>query len=252
MQLAQPLQRQPPVKNSRFLKIMLELSKFSNKDRHRLMLPYVRDSPLFRMDDSKATTTITALAALNQQSTTIPRPAAHPRFGGKPYLQCLESLENAFPALKSFLEKLTNKNDDGREVVKRHYQRKHQRGPGRCYCLRFEESSASVVKENGFGSPAALREYLEKNPAKKSREVKKHRRLFILEDMEPDYVDALGHHWVWIHWSGSIGLQRADEYLELHRLAVYTAQGLAIHVGARAIIYSAILRATNPIRSQVD
>jgi hypothetical protein len=24
--------------------------------------------------------------------------------------------------------------------------------------------------------------------------VKKHRRLFVLEDMEPDYVDALGHH----------------------------------------------------------
>ena len=145
------------------------------------------------MGDSKATTT-TTLAAPNHPPTTIPQPAAHPRFGGKPYLQCLESLENAFPALKSFLEKLANENDRGREVVKTHYQRMHQRRPGRCYCLKFEESRVSIVKENGFESPAALREYLEKNPAKESREGKKHRRLFILEDMEPDYVDALGHH----------------------------------------------------------
>jgi hypothetical protein len=146
------------------------------------------------MEDSKATTTTTALAAPHDQPTTSPQPAANPRLGGKPYLQCLESLENAFPALKSFLEKLTNEEDDGRKVIRKYYQRTPQRGPGRCYCLKFEESSVCRVQENGFESSAALREYLEKDPAKESREVKKHRRLFILEDMEPDYVDALGHH----------------------------------------------------------
>lgn len=141
------------------------------------------------MGDSEATTT----AAPTGQPTTIPQLAAQRRFVKKPYLQCLESLENSFPALKLFLEKLANE-DPGREVVKAHYQREHQRGPGRCYCLKFEKSSVSIVKENGFESPAALRKYLEDNPAKKSREVEKHRRLFILEDMEPDYVGALGHH----------------------------------------------------------
>src|SRR5207247_2389831 len=46
---------------------------------------------------------------------------------------------------------------------------------------------------NGFGSPQALSEYLESHPAKVSRESNR-RRLFILEDMEPDYVDTLGAH----------------------------------------------------------
>jgi hypothetical protein len=146
------------------------------------------------MDDSKATATTTALATPNDQPTLILLPTANPRFEGKSYLKCLKSLENAFPALKSFLEKLADENDSGRKVVKQHYQREHQRGPGRCYCLKFEESSVCIVKEDGFESPAALRKYLEKNPARRSREVEKHRRLFILEDMEPDYVDALGHH----------------------------------------------------------
>ena len=146
------------------------------------------------MDDSKAATATTALAVRHLQPSLIPQPTAHPRFEGKPHLQCLESMKSAFPALKSFLEELANEKDHGREAVKTHYQRKHQRGPGRCYCLKFEDSNVSIVKENGFESPATLRDYLEKNPAQKSREVKNHRRLFILGDMEPDYVDALGHH----------------------------------------------------------
>jgi hypothetical protein len=115
------------------------------------------------------------------------------RFEGKPYLQCLETLENAFPALKSFLEKLANKQEAGREAVNLYYKTKEQRVPGRCYCLNFTDSSVSVVGEGGFESPVTLRTYLEDNPATRSRK-NKHRRLFILEDMEPDYVDALGHH----------------------------------------------------------
>jgi hypothetical protein len=121
------------------------------------------------------------------------QPTAHSPFEGKPYLQCLESLHGAFPALKSFLEKLANDGEPGREAVKTHYQQAHQRVPGRCVCLIFEDNKVSVVKEGGFESPAALRTYLEDNPATQSRG-NKQRRLFILEDMEPDYVDALGHH----------------------------------------------------------
>ena len=117
-----------------------------------------------------------------------------PRFSGRPYLQCLESFENSFPALKSFLGPLGNEKNHDREVVETYYRRQHQRTAGRCVCLIFGESSVSVVEENGFDNPEALRSYLEKNPAKGSRETKKLRRLFILEDMELDYVDALGHH----------------------------------------------------------
>lgn len=119
--------------------------------------------------------------------------AAASRFERKPYLQCLETLENAFPALKTFLEKLANKKEAGREAVSNYYKIKGQRIPGRCFCLIFHDSSVTVVDEGGFESPATLRAYLEKNPATQSRNDKQ-RRLFILEDMEPDYVDALGHH----------------------------------------------------------
>jgi hypothetical protein len=45
----------------------------------------------------------------------------------------------------------------------------------------------------GFKSPEDLKKYLEKNPAQSSRESKK-RRLFILEDLELDYVDTLGYY----------------------------------------------------------
>jgi hypothetical protein len=121
------------------------------------------------------------------------QPNAHSSFERKPYLQCLESLHGAFPALKSFLEKLANEDEPGREAVKTHYHQAHQRVPGRCVCLNFEDDKVSILREGGFESPAALRTYLENNPATESR-ANKQRRLFILEDMEPDYVDALGHH----------------------------------------------------------
>jgi hypothetical protein len=122
------------------------------------------------------------------------QPSTTPRFSGKPYLQRLESLGNAFPALRAFLDKLTNENERGRKVVKSYYETHHNRGPGRCYCLQFEDdSSVSVVKDAGFDSPATLKSYLERNPASKSR-ASNQRRLFILEDMDPEYVDILGYH----------------------------------------------------------
>ncbi|KAI4918960.1 hypothetical protein J4E85_009750 [Alternaria conjuncta] len=140
------------------------------------------------MDFSKDPIIMTDSSAQNGQRTSPP-----PRFEGKPYLQCLDTLEDAFPALKSFLEKLANEGEAGRQAVRQHYEKEHQRTPGRCYCLEFKAKSVVEVEKGGFKSAAALREYLKEKPANKSRE-ERHKRLFILEDMEPDYVDALGHH----------------------------------------------------------
>ncbi|KAI4650657.1 hypothetical protein J4E93_003014 [Alternaria ventricosa] len=140
------------------------------------------------MDFSKDPIMMTHSLAQNGQRTS-----PSPRFEGKPYLQCLDTLEDAFPALKSFLEKLANEGEAGRKAVRQHYEKEHQRTPGRCYCLEFKAKSVVEVEKGGFESAAALREYLKKKPANKSRE-ERHKRLFILEDMEPDYVDALGHH----------------------------------------------------------
>ncbi|KAH6882557.1 hypothetical protein BKA58DRAFT_434317 [Alternaria rosae] len=131
---------------------------------------------------------MTDSSAQNGQCTSPP-----PRFEGKPYLQCLDTLEDAFPALKSFLEKLANEGEAGRQAVRQHYEREHQRTPGRCYCLEFKTKSVVVVEEGVFETADALRAYLRKKSASKSRE-EMHKRLFILEDMEPDYVDALGHY----------------------------------------------------------
>ncbi|KAL1798218.1 hypothetical protein ACET3X_002255 [Alternaria dauci] len=128
-----------------------------------------------------------------QHAGTKPAAEPHQRFKNKPYLQCLETLEDAFPALKSFLEKLANEQEPGRKAVNSHYLAQHGRAPGRCYCLEFKKEGVSVIDEGVFESVAALRAYLRKKPATQSR-IDKHRRLFILEDMEPDYVDALGHH----------------------------------------------------------
>ncbi|CAN9247093.1 unnamed protein product [Alternaria alternata] len=145
------------------------------------------------MDALKDHIVLTGSSAQDLQHTGMKPAEHHQRFKDKPYLQCLETLEDAFPALKSFLEKLANEEEPGRKAVNSHYQTKHGRVPGRCCCLEFKDDNVSVVEEGVFESPSALRAYLKKKSATQSR-IEKHRRLFILEDMEPDYVDALGHH----------------------------------------------------------
>lgn len=125
-------------------------------------------------------------------------PSTGPRnlFPGKPYFTALHELQRSFPALKSFLRKLANDQDEGRRAVKDHYEQHHHRSPGRCFCLVFTEESVTLLDgyENGFSSAKELEEYLLKFPAKQSREDLQTRRLFILEDMEPDYIEVLGHH----------------------------------------------------------
>lgn len=145
------------------------------------------------MDALKDPVILTDPSAQDRQHTDMRPAEPHQRFKNKPCLRCLETLEDAFPALKSFLEKLANEEEPGRKAVNSHYQAKHGRAPGRCYCLEFKDDPVSVVEEGVFESPSTLRAYLKKKSATESR-IEKHRRLFILEDMEPDYVDALGHH----------------------------------------------------------
>jgi len=120
--------------------------------------------------------------------------ATNAEFEGYPYLQHLRSLDHAFPALKAFLEKIKNA-DVGRKRVQEFFnQDPHNRAPGRCYGLQFEPDKVSHLEgyPDGFESPRALAEYLELHTARMSRESK--RRLFILEDMDPGYVDILGQH----------------------------------------------------------
>jgi hypothetical protein len=136
-----------------------------------------------------------ALVTATQLQSATPNNNVNEKFKDQPYLQCLEQLQYAFPPLQSFLKKVSNF-DKGRELVQNHYREQHHgRVPGRCYCLQFETDKVTVLEgySEGFASPADLATYLTKHPAKSSRK-KKNRRLFILEDLEPSYIDVLGHH----------------------------------------------------------
>lgn len=120
-----------------------------------------------------------------------------------PYLQRLERLQAAYPALKSLLNKLRNHQDEGRRLVAKRYADSELHGgtPGRCAIITFKGNGAD---HELFDSAQALNEYFTKPsdeeassngdstvPAKDEASVPR-RRLFILEDMDPAMVDVLG------------------------------------------------------------
>ncbi|QDS77149.1 hypothetical protein FKW77_001366 [Venturia effusa] len=131
---------------------------------------------------------------------TTPTPATNgnaEKFVGQPYLQHLKQLQHAFPPVQSFLKKISSV-DEGRRLVETYYRARPpvlDGVPGRCICLEFDAEKVTILGSHpdGFASPADLAGYLSSNPAKASRVARK-RRLFILEDLEPNYVDVLGHH----------------------------------------------------------
>lgn len=125
-------------------------------------------------------------------STTTPT-GSQPR-PPQPYLDTLRSLQHAFPALKTFLEKINN-NDQGRQLVYEHYYTQHNRRPGRCVGLQFKDDRVSHLEDypQGFPNYEELGRYLRSHPAAASREAGIC-RLFVLEDMDPYYVDTLGDH----------------------------------------------------------
>lgn len=110
-----------------------------------------------------------------------------------PYLRKLEQLQPSFPALKSALDKLRNSGDVGRKIVAGRYSSsKISKGvPGRCAVLEFSPESVHLV--DIFESPDSLNHYLSANPVE-NHGSKNRRRLFILEDLEPKFVDRLGEH----------------------------------------------------------
>lgn len=120
-----------------------------------------------------------------------------------PYLQRLERLQAAYPALKSLLNKLRNHQDEGRRLVAKHYADSglHGGSPGRCAIITFQGNDAD---HEVFDSAEALSEYFTRTSyeyassngtttetAEDGASMPR-RRLFILEDMDPSMVDVLG------------------------------------------------------------
>lgn len=107
-----------------------------------------------------------------------------------PYIERLKQLQHAHPALKSFVKNVQNHEDEGRKVVQKEYLDRFGRLPGRCTLLTFNEAHVTTQE---FLQPEQLDEYLTRFPALASNESDKDRcRLWILEDLEPVWMDILG------------------------------------------------------------
>lgn len=107
-----------------------------------------------------------------------------------PYIERLKQLQHAYPALESFIKKILDSKDGGREIVQKEYLERCGRLPGRCTLLTFDEKPISTRE---FLTPEQLEEYFEEHPVPASSENDQNRgRLWILEDLEPAWVDVLG------------------------------------------------------------
>ena len=105
-----------------------------------------------------------------------------------PYLRRVQRLKNSYPALNSFLDKLLKPKDEGSIAVENAYMERYGRPPGRCCVLEFQTDQ---VLPQVFGSVDELRQYLNKT-TDSTTSAKPLHRLFILEDIQIDYVEALG------------------------------------------------------------
>lgn len=103
-----------------------------------------------------------------------------------PYLSRVKRLQYDYPALKSFLDKLLNTKDEGRVVMEEEFRRRDRRTPGRCCVLEYGDTDVNPIE---FKSAEDVQNYLLKTPATGQPQ----RRLFVLEDLELEYVEVLGH-----------------------------------------------------------
>lgn len=101
------------------------------------------------------------------------------------YLQRLQNLKYAYPALAS-LDKIENTTDEDRKLVQKLHLERYGRLPGRCALLTFNERA---VEHREFLTPNELDDHLQNAP---SDGLDEHHRLWILEDLEPAWVNVVG------------------------------------------------------------
>ncbi|EXJ94103.1 hypothetical protein A1O1_02496 [Capronia coronata CBS 617.96] len=106
-----------------------------------------------------------------------------------PYLSRVKRLQHAYPGLNQLLNKISNKADQGRLVVDSAYKERYGRPPGRCAVLEFTDDG---VKHEEFNTADGLRLHLETIKAQPTKNSAC--RLYVLEDLEPGFVETLGEH----------------------------------------------------------
>lgn len=114
-----------------------------------------------------------------------------------PYLSQVDKLKFSYPALGVLVHRVLNKSEEGRQIVARYGVDQNGNPPGRCCVLEFCTNTTSAwVRKEYFNDEASLRKYLEKHNPVSGDPVDDHcnHRLYILEDLAPEYVDLLGKH----------------------------------------------------------
>lgn len=99
----------------------------------------------------------------------------------------------AYPALAGLLSRIQKLSDSRAQRLVRERTRKYiGQLPGRCALLIFQEDH---VEAKHFDSPQTLAAYMEATrleDGKRSNDNSCHHRLWILEDLEPEWVNVLG------------------------------------------------------------
>ena len=112
-------------------------------------------------------------------------PTQTPALG--PYLSRAESLKNAYPPLIQLFDKLSEFNDQGRQIVDSTYKNEYRLSPGRCALLEFGDTS---ISHTHFDLPGDLRLHFQK--LKASNQDTGACRLYVLEDLHPEFIEVLG------------------------------------------------------------
>ncbi|KAH7074616.1 hypothetical protein BKA63DRAFT_316899 [Paraphoma chrysanthemicola] len=116
-----------------------------------------------------------------------------------PFLAHADKLKFNFPSLGTSVRHIINTNDSGRRLLNDVSLDKdgNRRPPGRCCVLEFRDSpSGAHVEDVIFKDISSLANYLELHSPLQGKAIDSDclNRLYILEDLSPEYIDLLGAH----------------------------------------------------------
>ncbi|KAI9685016.1 MAG: hypothetical protein M1822_005408 [Bathelium mastoideum] len=173
---------------------MYEVVRQGSKASSKEPAPTSGERPVNCLSDSYSTSFISngtyvienALLRMTGKCEWVPQvpQTSSPASEDSTWLNGLSELSTGYPAIKGLLER--TKNSEARQIVREKIKERHDRAPGRCVLLNFHETH---VEDQHFNSPADLANYLDQHPPQTHLGL---HRLWILEDLELEWVEVLG------------------------------------------------------------
>lgn len=116
-----------------------------------------------------------------------------------PYLSQVDKLKFSYPSLGLFISRILNRDEEGRRLVDQYSvdENGQYRPPGRCCVLEFRTSNTRYwVQPIHLRDVASVQNYLELHSPTHGDPIPDecHHRMYILEDLAPEYVELLGRH----------------------------------------------------------